>query len=73
MVVFRAQEEVNKENCDGSAGDDHDAVAEEEEAKHVVDFSKPHVVHDKVELDENRAEGEDANKEHGRNRAEVGC
>ena len=73
MVVFRAQQEVDEENCDGGAGDDHDAVAEEEEAKHVVDFSKPHVVHDKVELDENRPEGEDANEEHGRNRAEVGC
>ena len=73
MVVFRAQQEVDEENCDGGAGDYHDAVAEEQEAKHVVDFPKPHVVHDKVELDENGAEGEYANEEHGRDWAEVGC
>ena len=73
MVVFRAQQEVDEEYCDGGAGDNHDAVAEEEEAKHVVHFSKPHVVHDKVELDENGAKGEDANEQHGGNGAEVGC
>ena len=73
MVVFRAQQEVYEENRDSGAGDDHDAVAEEQETKHVVDFSKPHVVHDKVELNENGAEGEDADEEHGRDRAEVRC
>lgn len=73
MVVFRAQQEVDEEYRDGGAGDDHDAVAEEEEAKHVVHFPKPHVIHDKVELDENGAEGKDANEQHGGNGAEVRC
>lgn len=73
VIIFTAKQKVHQENSDGSAGYDHDAVAEEEESEHVVDFAKPHVIHDVVELDEYGAERKDANKEHGWERTEGGC
>lgn len=73
VVVLTTQQEVDQQDCDGSASDDHDAIAEEEEAEHVVYFAKPHVVHDKVELDEDGAEREDADKSHGGKGAEICC
>lgn len=72
MIVLRTEQEVDQEYRDGGTGDDHDAVAEEEKAEHVVDFAEPHVVHDEVELDEDGAEGEDTDEEHGWEWAEVG-
>ena len=72
MIILTAEQEVNEENGDGRAGDDHDAVAKEEEAEHVVYFAEPHVVHDEVEFDENGTKGKDANEEHGRYRPEIG-
>ena len=66
MVIFRAEEEVYEQDRYGGAGDDHDAVAEEEEAEHVVDLSEPHVVHDKVEFDEDGAKRKDSDEEHRR-------
>ena len=71
MVVFGTQQEIDEEDGDGGAGEDHDEVAEEEEAEHVVDFAEPHVVHDEVELNEDSAEGEDADEEHAGEGAEV--
>ena len=73
MIVFTAEQKVDEEDGDGRTRDDHDAVAEEEEAEHVVDFSEPHVVHDEVELDEDCAKGEDTDEEHGGDGAEVCC
>ena len=73
MVIFAAEQEVDKQDSDGRAGDDHDTVAKEEEAEHVVDFAEPHVVHNEVELNENGTEGKDANQEHGGNGPEIGC
>lgn len=64
MVILTAEKEVDQQNGDGGACDDHDAVAEEEEAEHVVDFAEPHVVHDEVKLDKDGAEGEDADQKH---------
>ena len=64
MVVLSAEQEIDEEDGDGGASGDHDAVAEEQEAEHVIDFAEPHVVHDEVELDEDGAKGEDANKRH---------
>ena len=72
MVIFTAEQEVDEEDGNGGAGNDHDAVAEEEETEHVVYFAEPHVVHDEVELHEDGAEREDAHKDHGGQRAEVG-
>ncbi len=65
MVVLAAEQEVDEKDGDSGARDDHDAIAEEEETEHVVDFAEPHIVHDEVELNEDGAEGENANEEHG--------
>ncbi len=64
MVVLGAEQEVDEQDGDGGARDDHNAVAEEEEAEHVVDFAEPHVVHDEVELDEDCTEWKDADESH---------
>ena len=72
MVVLRAKEIVNEHDGDGRAGDDHNAVAQEEKAEHVVNLIEPDAVHDEVELDEDSTEGEGANEEHGWNGPEVG-
>ena len=57
MVVLTAEQEVNEQDRDGGACDYHDTVAEKEETEHVVNLTKPHVVHDEVELDEDGPEG----------------
>lgn len=57
MVVLTAEQEVNEQDRDGGACDYHDTVAEKEETEHVVNLTKPHVVHDEVELDEDGSEG----------------
>lgn len=73
MVVLGAEEEVNEQHGDGGAGENHDQVAEEEEAKHVVDLAEPDVVEDEEKLDEDSAEREDADKGHGGEGPQVGC
>ena len=65
MVVFGAQKVVDEHDGDGGARDDHDAVAEEQEAEHVVDAVEPQAVHNEVKLDEDGAKGEEADEEHG--------
>jgi len=72
VIVFTAEQEVDQQDSDSGASDDHDAVAEKEKAEHVVDFAEPHVIHDEVELDEDSTEREGADQKHGRERAEVG-
>ena len=62
MIIFATQQEVHEKDGNGSASDDHDAVAQEEEAEHIVHFSKPHVVHDEIEFHEDGAKGEDADQ-----------
>lgn len=64
MVVLATEQEVDEQDRDGGACDDHDTIAEEEEAKHIVNFAEPHVVHDEIELNEDGAEWEDANEKH---------
>lgn len=73
MVVLRAKQEVDEQDGDSGTSDNHDSVAEEEEAEHVVDFAEPHVVHNEVELYEDGTEGENADEEHGGDGAKVGC
>lgn len=73
VVVLGAEQEVDEQHGDGGAGEDRDQVAEEEEAEHVVDLAEPDVVEDEEELDEDGAEGEDADKGHGGQGAQVGC
>ena len=71
MVILTAEQEVDKQDRDGGACNDHDAVAEEEETEHVVYLAKPHVVHDEVELNEDGAKRKNTNQEHRRNGPEV--
>ena len=66
MIILAAEEEIDQQHANGGASDDHDGVSEEEETEHVVDLAEPHVVHDEEEFDEDGAEGEDADEEHGR-------
>lgn len=73
VVVLGAEQEVDEEDCDRGGRGDHEAVAEEEEAEHVVHLAEPDGAHDEVELDEDGAEGEEADEQHGRDRAQVGC
>ena len=56
MVILAAEQEVYEQYSDGGAGDDHDAVAKEEEAEHVVNSAGPDTAHDKVKLDNNSTE-----------------
>ena len=55
----------------GGAGDDQQAEAEEEEAKHVVDPVAPQTIQDEEELDEDGAEGQQADGEHAGEGPEV--
>ncbi len=71
MIILATEQEVDEQDSNGGTGDYHDAVAEEEEAEHVVYLAKPHVVHDEIKLDEDSAEGKNADEEHRRNGSEV--
>lgn len=62
-VVFSAQQEVHQKHGRGSRCDNHQPVAEEQEAKHVVDLVRPQRGHDKVELHEYRSKGEDTGQQ----------
>ena len=72
MIVLRAQQVIDEHDGDGGARDDHDAIAEEKKAEHVVDAVEPQAVHDEIELDEDGAKGEEADKKHGGKGTEVG-
>lgn len=71
MVIFGTEQEIHHEDGDGGRGDNHEAVAQEQEAEHVVDSAEPDRVHDEVELDKDGTKGEDADEEHRRQRTEV--
>lgn len=55
MVVLGTEEEVDREYSNSSACDDHQTVADEEEAEHVVYPREPDRVHDEVQLDKDGA------------------
>ncbi len=71
MIILATEQEVDEQDSNGGTSDDHDAVAEEEEAEHVVYLAKPHVVHDEIKLDEDSAEGKNADEEHGRDGSKI--
>ena len=73
VVVFCAEQEIDDKDGHGGAGDGHDAVAEEQKAKHVIDFAEPDVIQNEEEFHEDGAKREDANQEHGRDGAKIGC
>ena len=48
MVILCAEGEIDHQHGHGGAGDDHQRVAEKEEAEHVVDLVEPDAVGDEV-------------------------
>lgn len=56
VVVFRAEQEVDHQDRDRSASDDHEPVANKQEAEHIIHFAEPDARHDEIELDEDGAE-----------------
>lgn len=73
VVVLAAEQKVYEQYSHGGAGDNHDTVAKEEEAEHIVNSAGPDATHDEVKLDNDSTEGQDADEKHGRDWAEVGC
>lgn len=65
-VILGAQQEVYQQHSRSRGGDDHQAVAEEQETEHVVDLVGPQRRHDKVQLNEDGAEWKDAGQQNGR-------
>jgi len=65
VVVLTAELEVAEHDRDLSAGDDEDDKHQEEEAKNVVELVQPDGGEDEEELDENRAERQDATDQDG--------
>lgn len=53
------------------AGHDEDTKDQEKEPKDIIDLVEPDRVQDKVELNKDRAEGQDASNEHRGDRTEV--
>lgn len=65
---------VHEHDGNRSTGDDHDAVAKEDKAEHIVQSVEPEAVHDKVQFHKDRTERKETDDQHGRYRAEVlGC
>lgn len=68
MVVFGTKQKVGQQDGHSGRGDDHQNVAQEQEAKHVVNLVKPQGVVDVVNFNEDGAEGQDACKQDGRSK-----
>jgi hypothetical protein len=60
VVVLTAEKEVDHEHGDGCAGDDHEAVAEEEKAEHIIDLAEPDGGHDEIKFNEDGPEWQNA-------------
>lgn len=73
VIVLGAKQEVGQQNSRSSADHNHEAIAKEEETKHVVNPAEPDGAHNEVELHKDGAEGQEADNEHAGNRLEVGC
>mmetsp|Transcript_17587 Transcript_17587/g.51091 ORF Transcript_17587/g.51091 Transcript_17587/m.51091 type:complete len:496 (+) Transcript_17587:327-1814(+) len=71
VVVLGAELEVAHDDGDLRAGDHQDHEHEEEEAEDVVELVEPDGGEDEEELDEDRAEGQDAAHEHAEGRGHV--
>lgn len=63
IVVLGAEQEIGHENGDGSADNDHETVAQEEETEHVIDPAEPDRAHDEVKLNEDGAKGKETDEQ----------
>ena len=61
-IVLSAEKIIDEHDRNGRAGNDHDAVAEEEEAEHVVYLVEPDAIHDEEQLHEYGTERESAHE-----------
>lgn len=66
-VVLGTKEEIYKQYGRGCGGDDHQAIADKEEAEHIVDLASPQGGHDEIQLDKDGAEWQNTSKQDGRN------
>lgn len=71
MVILTAKLEVAQHDRDLRAGDDEDEEHDEEEAEDVVELVQPDGGQDEEQLDEDRAERQDAPDQNGEHRAHV--
>lgn len=72
VVLLGAKQEVHHEDGDSGTNHNHEAVAEEEESKHVIDSAEPNGAHDEVELNEDGTERQETNNQHAGEGLEVG-
>ena len=56
VIILTAEKEVDHEHGDGCAGDNHETVAEEQEAEHVIDLAELDGGHDEVKLHKDSSE-----------------
>lgn len=70
-VVLCTQQEIHQQDGSSRRGNDHQAVAEEQESEHVVDLVGPEGGHYKVQLDENRTKGENSGQQNRWNCAQA--
>jgi len=71
MVIFGTQVEIAHQDRHLGARQDQDAKHQEQEAKHIVDLVEPDRVQDEIELNEDRAKGQDTTDHHGGDRSQV--
>ena len=57
VIILTTKQEIDHEHRDSRTRYYHEAVAEEQEAEHVVDLAEPDGRHDEVELDEDGSKG----------------
>ena len=70
-IILCAEKIIHKHDGDGRRSDNHNAIAEEKKAKHVVHFVEPDAIHDEIEFDKNGAEWKSADEKHRGKRTEI--
>lgn len=70
-VVLCTQQEIHQQDSGSRRGNNHQAVAEEQEPEHVVDLVGPEGGHNEVQLDKNGTEGENSGQQNRRNCAQA--
>ena len=71
VVVLAAEQEIHHQDRDRRTAHDHQAVADEEKAEHVVHLVEPDAVHDEVKFGEDGGERKHTDDEHAWDWAEV--
>ena len=69
-VILGAEQEIHEQHGRGGRGDDHQTIADEQEAEHVVDLVGPERGHDEIEFHENGSKGKKTGQKHRWDRAQ---